>query len=172
MATEHTGIQVFQGDPVTLLGEAVEVGDNAPAFSIANGLGDMASLADYAGKTLVLSVVPCLDTGVCDAMGRRFSEIAAGLGDDVAVVVVSMDLPPAQERWCGAADVDNVTLLSDYRDHSFGLAFGIRIKEFGLLARSVWVIDGSGVVRYKQIVPEFTDQPDYGAAISAISELT
>jgi thiol peroxidase len=172
MATEHAGLVTFQGEALTLEGEAIDVGDAAPAFSIANGFAEMATLADYAGKVVVLNVVPSLDTPVCDIQTRRFNEVAAGAGEDLVVLTVSMDLPPAQERWCGAADADSVVCLSDYRDHSFGLAYGVRIKELGILARSVWVIDRAGAVQYKQIVPETVDEPDYDSAIAAITALT
>ena len=171
MATEHTGLVTFQGGPLTLVGDAVNVGDAAPAFTIASGLADMASLSDYAGKVVVLNVVPSLDTPVCDIQTRRFNEAAADYGDEAVVLTVSMDLPPAQARWCGAADAENVVCLSDYRDHSFGKAYGVEIKELVILARSVWVIDASGVVQYKQIVPETVDEPDYDAATAAIDAL-
>ena len=121
MATEHAGLVTFQGGALTLEGDAIDVGDAAPAFSIANGLAEMATLADYAGKVVVLNVVPSLDTAVCDIQTRRFNEVAAGADDNLVVLTVSMDLPPAQERWCGIADADSVVCLSDYRDHSFGL---------------------------------------------------
>jgi thiol peroxidase len=172
MATEHTGLVTFQGGALTLVGDAVAVGDNAPAFTIGSGLAELASLNDCLGKVVVLNVVPSLDTPVCDTQTRRFNEIAAGAPDGVAVFTISMDLPPAQERWCGATDAQNVVCLSDYRDHSFGHTYGVYIKEIGLLARSVWVIDGSGVVQYKQIVPETVDEPDYDAAIAAVEALT
>ncbi|MBT3267940.1 thiol peroxidase [Candidatus Poribacteria bacterium] len=171
MATEHTGLVTFQGGALTLVGDAVAVGDPAPAFTIGSGLADLASLSDYAGKVVVLNVVPSLDTPVCDVQTRRFNEIATGAGDNVVVLTISMDLPPAQARWCGAADAENVVCLSDYRDHSFGHAYGVYIKEIAILARSVWVIDGPGVVQYKQIVPETVDEPDYDAAVAAVEAL-
>ena len=172
MPTEHTGVVTFQGGALTLQGDAVEVGDVAPAFDIADGLADMATLADYAGKVVVLNVVPSLDTPVCDVQTRRFNQVAASAGDNVAVLTISMDLPPAQARWCGASDAEAIVCLSDYRDHSFGLSYGVRIKEIGLLARSVWVIDGQGVVQHKQIVPETVDEPDYDSAIDVLNSLT
>jgi thiol peroxidase len=171
MAQEHQGLVAFKGDPLTLVGDAVEVGDKAPNFRIANGLADFTSLSDCDGKVGVLNVVPSLDTAVCDLQTRRMSQIAGELGDDLVMITVSMDLPPAQERWAGDADVENVTFLSDYRDHSFGLSYGVRIKELGILARSVWVVDRDGTVRYKQIVPETTDEPDYDPVIAAAKEL-
>ncbi len=167
MPTKHTGIITFQGGPLTLVGDEVKVGDNAPNFKIANGLGDFAELSDYADQTVVLSVVPSLDTGVCNAQSRRFNEIAGELGDAAVVLTVSMDLPTAQGRWAEEAEAENLTYLSDYRDHSFGLSYGVRIDELGVLARSVWVVKDGKVV-YKQIVPETVDEPDYDAAVAAV----
>ena len=167
MPQKHTGLVTFQGNPLTLVGGEVKVGDAAPAFTIGKGLTELASLADYAGKTVVLSVVPSLDTGVCSAQSKRFNEIAAELGDSAAALTVSMDLPPAQSRWAEEEGAENLEILSDYRDHSFGLAYGVRIDELGVLARSVWVINGDGKVVYKQIVPETVDEPDYDAAVQA-----
>ena len=171
MATEHTGLVTFQGGALTLVGDAVDVGDNAPAFTTGSGLAELASLSDYLGKVVVLNVVPSLDTPVCDTQTRRFDGIAAAAGHGVAVLTISMDLPPAQERWRLMAETENVVCLSDYRDHSFGHSYGVYIREIGILARSVWVIDGSGVVQYKQIVPETVDEPDYDAAIAAVEAL-
>ena len=167
MPKKHTGLVTFQGGPLTLVGDEVKVGDQAPDFKIANGLAEFAELSDYADQTVVLSVVPSLDTGVCNAQSRRFNEIAGELGDAAAVLTVSMDLPPAQGRWAEEAEAENLTLLSDYRDHSFGLSYGVRIDELGVLARSVWVVKGGKVV-YKQIVPETVDEPDYDAAVAAV----
>ena len=171
MAQEHTGLVAFKGDPLTLEGNAVNVGDKAPDFRIANGLADFTSLSDCDGKVRILNVVPSLDTAVCDLQTRRMNKIAGELGDDLVMVTVSMDLPPAQARWSDDAGADHVTFLSDYRDHSFGLSYGVRIKELGILARSVWVIDRDGGVRYKQIVRETTDEPDYDPVIAAAKEL-
>jgi len=112
--------------------------------------------------------VPSLDTPVCDIQTRRFNEQAAALGDDVVVLTISMDLPFAQQRWCGAAGIENVQTLSDHRNAEFGSAFGLLIKELRLLARAVFVLDAEGVVRYKQIVGELTNEPDYDSATEAV----
>jgi len=165
---ERSGIVTIQGNPLTLLGPEVGVGAPAPAFTVLdNGLAPFAGLK--AGTVYVINVVPSLDTPVCDLQVRAFNKAAADLGDRVEIKAVSMDLPFAQARWCGAAGVDRVQTLSDHRDASFGLAFGLLIKELRLLARAVLVIDGKGVIRYRQIVPEVTSEPDYQAALAAVA---
>jgi thiol peroxidase len=169
--TQRQGAVTFKGKPMTLVGEELSVGQPAPAFTlIANDLSPR-TLADCQGKIIVLATVPSLDTGVCDTMTRHFNQSAAELADNVAVVTVSVDLPFAQKRWCGAAGVDKVETLSDYMDHSFGVAWGLRIKELGLLARSVTVIDAEGKVAYHELVREVTEEPDYDAALAAVKAL-
>ncbi|MHC4994548.1 MAG: thiol peroxidase [Planctomycetota bacterium] len=165
--SEHEGVITFKGGPLTLLGDAPTAGSAAPDFTLAANDLSAKSLSDYAGKTVILSVVPSLDTPVCDTQTRKFNEEAAGLSDNTVVLTVSVDLPMAQARWCGAAGVERVETLSDYKDHGFGVAYGVRIKELGLLTRAVFVIDGGGQVTYSQIVPEVTDEPDYAAALEA-----
>lgn len=162
----------FKNGPVTLLGNEVKVGDKAPDFTVlANDLSQV-TLQDSQGKVRVFSVVPSLDTGVCDAQTRKFNEAAAELGDDVVIYTVSMDLPFAQKRWCGAAGVDAVKTVSDHRDASFGEAYGVHIKELRLLTRAVFVVDADGNVTYVEYVPEATDHPNYEAAIDAVKQLT
>jgi thiol peroxidase len=164
---ERPGAVTFKGDPLTLLGDEVKVGQKAPDFTaVDNSLKDT-GLKDFAGKVVLIASVPSLDTKVCDTEARRFNESASALGDDVVVLVISMDLPFAQARWCGAAGIENVCTLSDHRDASFAQAYGVLIKELRLLARAVWVIDRQGEVRYHQLVGEMTDQPDYEAALDA-----
>lgn len=165
--TERNGLVTFQGNPLTLLGEPVKVGDAAPDFTALDN--DMApvSLAGYAGKVVIITSVPSLDTPVCDMEVRRFNSEAAALTDDIALLTISMDLPFAQKRWCGAAGVDKVKTLSDHRDASFGLAYGLLIKELRLLARAVCVVDKSGKITYQQLVGEVTQEPDYDAALAA-----
>jgi len=161
----------FQGNPLTLVGNQLKPGDTAPDFEVlANDLSP-AKLSDFHGKVCVISVVPSLDTPVCDIQTRRFNEEAAALGDDVVVLTISMDLPFAQKRWCGAAGIENVQTLSDHRNAEFGKAFGVLIEELRLLARAVFVVDVNGIIRYKQIVEELTDEPDYDAAIRAVTEV-
>lgn len=161
----------FINNPVTLVGDEVKVGSKAPNFTVVdNGLGEK-TLQDFAGKKILVSVVPSLDTGVCDAQTRRFNEEAAAFGEDVVVLTISMDLPFAQKRWCGANGIDNVVTLSDHRDASFGDAFGVRMKELRLLARSIFVIDATGTVTYAEYVSEGTNHPDYDKALEALKAL-
>lgn len=156
----------FKGNPVTLPGNEVKVGDKAPDFKVlANDLSEV-TLADSKGQVRLISVVPSLDTGVCDAQTRRFNEEAAKL-DNVKVLTISVDLPFAQKRWCGANGIENVQTLSDHRDLSFGDAYGVTIKELRLLARAVFVVDSNDQVTYVEYVSEATNHPDYEAAIEA-----
>ncbi len=170
MIEEHNGIITFGGNPLTLLGTSVNTGEKAPDFTVlANDLSPR-TLADYAGKILVISVVPSLDTGVCDMQTRRFNAEAAGLSDKVRILTISCDLPFAQARWCGAAGANALETLSDHRDLSFGLAYGVAIKELRLLTRAVFVVNEEGVLVYKQIVPEVTDAVDFDAALAAVRD--
>ena len=167
---ERNGIITFKGNPFTLLGPELKVGDKAPAFTLVDNSLTPVTLADYKGKTKIISTVPSLDTPVCDTETRRFNQEAAKLPGNVIVLTVSLDLPFAQKRWCGAAGIDRVTTLSDYQEHSFGLAYGVLIKELKLLSRSVFVLDGDDTIRYIQHVPEVTSEPDYAAALEAAQE--
>lgn len=159
----------FKGNPVTLIGNEIKVGDIAPEFKVlANDLSEV-TLADTKGKVRLISVVPSIDTGVCDAQTRRFNEEAASL-DNVKVLTISVDLPFAQKRWCGANGIENVQTLSDHRDVSFGEAYGVLIKELRLLARAVFVVDSSDKVTYVEYVKEVTDHPNYEAALEAAKQ--
>ncbi|WP_100405114.1 thiol peroxidase [Bacillus solitudinis] len=156
----------FKGNPVTLLGNEVKVGEKAPDFTVlANDLSKV-TLADSKGQVRLISVVPSIDTGVCDQQTRRFNEEAAAL-DNTKILTVSVDLPFAQKRWCAAAGIENVQTVSDHRDLSFGKAFGLAIEELRLLARAVFVIDSNDVVTYAEYVSEATEHPNYEAAIEA-----
>ncbi len=166
---ERTGIVTIHGDPLTLVGKEVKVGDKAPNFvALDNDLSPV-EFSSFQGKICVISVVGSLDTSVCDIQTRKFNEEAGKLSSDVVILTISMDLPFAQKRWCGAAGVDKVITLSDHRDASFGTSYGVLIKELRLLARSVFVVDRDGVVRYIEIVKEFTDEPDYESALNAVT---
>ncbi len=169
--SERTGVITFKGGPLTLVGNEAVVGQEAADFEVLGNDLTPVKLSSFRGKVCVISSVPSLDTQVCDVQTRRFNEEAGRLGDDVVVLTISMDLPFAQGRWCGAAGVDNVVTLSDHRDGAFGEAFGLLIKELRLLARAVYVLDKDGVIIYSQVVPEVTDEPDYDAALAAVSEL-
>lgn len=171
MTQERASVATFKGNPITLIGPELKVGDKAPDFKLNKNLLEEASLQDYAGKIKLISVVPSLDTGVCDAQTRRFNEEAATLGDDVVVLTVSVDLPFAQARWCGAAGIDRVITLSDYKDNSFGKAYGVLIKEFVLDHRAVFVIDRDDTIRYVEVLKEMTEHPDYEKPIAAVKQL-
>jgi thiol peroxidase len=165
---ERTGLVTMKGNPLTLVGDEVKVGDRAPDFvALANDLSSV-QLSSLRGKVCVLSAVPSLDTSVCDMETRRFNEEAANLGPNVQILTISMDLPFAQKRWCGAAGVTRVQTLSDHRDASFGTAYGVLIKELRLLARAVFVVDAKGVVRCIQLVNELSHEPDYKAVLEAV----
>ncbi|MFI4860669.1 MAG: thiol peroxidase [Phycisphaerales bacterium JB063] len=158
----------LKGNPVQLAGDAVGVGDTAPGFTGTGlDLGDV-SLADYAGKTVILSTVPSLDTGTCDLQTKRFNKEAGEGG--VAVLTVSCDLPFAMKRWCGATDSDAVVCVSDFKQRAFGKAYGLEIADGplqSLITRSVMVVDPSGKIVYQEIVPEIANEPNYDAALDA-----
>ncbi len=164
---ERTGVSNFKGSPVTLLGPDLKTGDLAPDFQVVDTDLKPISLADFKGKTKIICAVPSLDTPVCDTEIRRFNHEAAQLSDHVVVLTISLDLPFAQKRWCADAGIDRVKILSDYQDRSFGLAYGVLIKELKLLSRSIFVVDADDVIRYLQHVPEITEEPDYAAALEA-----
>lgn len=157
----------MRGNVKTLSGQEVKVGDQAPDFRVVNNDLQPVTLADYRGKVKILLSIPSLDTGVCDQETRRFNEEAAGLGDNVVVLAVSMDLPFAQKRWCSAAGVDRVETLSDHREASFGRAYGVLMEDLRLLARAVFVVDADDRVTYVEYVPEVSSLPDFEGALSA-----
>ena len=168
---ERTGAVTFQGNPLTLVGDEVKAGQAAPDVELlANDLSTV-KLSSFRGKVCVVISVPSLDTSVCDTETRRFNEEATGLDDNVVVLAVSMDLPFAQARWCAAAGIKNVQTLSDHREAAFGTAYGVLIKELRLLARTVFVVDKEGTVRYIEVVKEMTSEPDYAAALAAAKAL-
>jgi thioredoxin-dependent peroxiredoxin len=169
--TERDAAVLFKGNPATLLGAEVKVGDAAPDFRVVdNGLQPV-TLATDAGKIRLIAVVPSLDTALCDTMTRKFNQDAAALPESVVVYTISVDLPFAQKRWCGNAGIDKVKTLSDYQDRSFGTNYGVLLKDLKLLARSVFVIDADDHIAYVELVPEVTTEPDYVAALNAVKEL-
>jgi thioredoxin-dependent peroxiredoxin len=168
--SERSGAVEFQGNPLTLIGNEVKIGDKAPNFEVLDNALSPAALSSYAGKVIVISSVPSLDTPVCDVETREFNKRAAKLGDGVAMLTISMDLPFAQSRWCGAAGISHVTTLSDYRDANFGMSYGLLIKELRLLARAVLVVDRKGTIRYLELVKEITQEPNYDAALNAVNQ--
>jgi thiol peroxidase len=158
----------MKGNPLTLSGNPVDVGDKAPDFVALDKDLKEKSLKDYAGKVKLISVTPSLDTPVCDIQIRAFEHEAAGLSDEVAILNISVDLPFAIKRFCSVSGIEKVEALSDHRDLSFGNAYGELIKELRLLARSVFVIDKNDVLRYVEQPSEITDEPDYDAALKAL----
>lgn len=171
MTEKKTGVITFKGNPMTLLGPELKIGAAAPEFKVVdNGLQPV-TLADSQGKVRLITVVPSLDTPVCDTMTRKFNEEAAKLPENVVVYTVSLDLPFAQKRWCGNAGIEKVKTLSDYQERSFGLNYGLLIDELKLLARAVLVIDQKGTIAYQEIVKEVTAEPDYTAALAAARAL-
>ena len=156
---------------MTLVGNEIKVGDKAPDFEVVGNDLKPVKGSSFDGKVRILSAVASLDTSVCDVETRRFNQEAGNLGDEIVILTISMDLPFAQKRWCGAAGVDKVKVLSDHKLASFGEAFGVLIKETRLLARSVFVVDREGVVRCIQIVPELGTEPDYELILKAAKEL-
>ncbi len=165
---ERKGVITFKGNPLTLIGSEVKVGDTAPDFKLlAKDLSEV-TLASSKGKTRFISVVPSLDTPVCELQTKRFNEEASKLPANVVVLTVSMDLPFAQTRFCGAQHADKITCLSDHREASFGKAYGVLIKELRLLTRSIFIIGADDKVQYVEYVKEVTQHPDYDKALNSL----
>jgi thioredoxin-dependent peroxiredoxin len=168
---ERHGFVTFKGVPLTLLGATPQIGAKAPDFTALRGDLTPFSLGQAAGKVVVINSIPSLDTPICAMQTRRFNQEAAGLGERVKVLVVSMDLPFAQKRFCSTEGIANLETLSDHRDASFGTSYGLLIKELRLLGRAVLVIDKDGVLRYQQLVPEVGQEPNYDEALAEIKKL-
>ena len=169
---ERSGIITMKGNPLTIVGKGLREGDTAPDFEVLNNDLSPVKFSSFKGEVCVVSSVPSLDTPVCDMETRRFNQEAAKLGPNVGILTISMDLPFAQKRWCGAAGVDKVTTLSDHRDASFGTAYGVLIKELRLLARAVFVVDGEGIIQHIELVKELTEEPNYDAILNAVKKLS
>ena len=169
---ERKGIITMRGKAMTLVGPDLPVGAKAPGFIALDKDLQEVKLSDYAGKIKVISVTPSLDTPVCDLQARRFNHEASLLPSDIVVLNISMDLPFAIARFCTVAGIEKVVALSDHRDGSFGEAYGVLIKELRLLARSVFILDKDDIVRYREIVPEQGNHPDYEQALKALANLT
>ncbi|RRR73276.1 MAG: thiol peroxidase [Candidatus Viridilinea halotolerans] len=168
--SERTAAFDFFG-PRALVGPELAAGQPAPAFALLDSKLNTVTLAGFAGKPLILSVVPSLDTGVCSKQTVRFNAEAVALADQINVVTVSADLPFAQARWCSSNEVSNVTTLSDHRDMSFAEAYGTYLKDFRLNSRAVFVVDGAGVIQYAEYVPKAGQEPDYDAVLAALRPL-
>src|SRR5579863_3498052 len=159
MAEERQGAVTMRGNPMTLVGPEIKVGDQAPAFTLVGAGLKAVTSADFKGKVKIIATIPSVDTPVCDAETRRFNEEASKLPGDVQILSVSMDLPFAQARWCGAAGVDKITTISDFKDKDFGEKYGTLMKENGLLCRAVFVVDKNDNVVYTEYVKEIREHP-------------
>lgn len=167
----RSGAVTFKGNPLTLAGEALQVGQPAPNFTLhafEDGQMNTVTKADLAGKPAFISVVPSLDTPVCATQTKNFNQQLAELGDQISALTVSLDLPFAQVRFCGAESISNLRFASDYQDRNFGQSWGMLIEELKILARGVFVLNAEGVVTYAQVVSEVASEPDYDEAIAAI----
>ena len=168
---ERKGIVTFRGNPLTLAGDEIKVGDKAPPFTVLDKDLNEVRLSDFDGKVKVISVTPSLDTPVCHLMATTFNKKARYLSDDVVVLNISVDLPFAIARFHSSDGQPRLKTLSDHREVSFGIAYGVLIKELRLLARSVFVIDKTNIIRYAEIVSEMTNEPDYDKAIAVAEKL-
>lgn len=168
---ERAGAATMKGNPLTLLGPELKAGDKAPDFKLVDGTLSVVDLAGTGSNVRIFSVVPSLDTPVCDLQTKRFNEEAAKLSG-VDILTVSMDLPFAQKRWCGAFGIDKVKMLSDHRDGAFGTEYGTLIKDLRLESRAIFVVDKDNVIRYVEYVKEVADHPNYDAALAAAQAAT
>lgn len=168
---ERIGLVTMKGKPLTLVGSDVKIGQRGPDFvAIDNNLTPV-RFSSYHGKICIISSVISLDTPVCDIQTKKFNEEASRLGSGVVILTLSMDLPFAQKRWCGAAGVDRIQTLSDHRDASFGASYGVLIKELRLLARAIFLVDRKSLLQYKELVKEITHEPDYDAVLSELKKI-
>jgi len=163
---ERAAATTMRGNPLTLIGPQLQPGDHAPDFSVVDGSLSTVNLEKTGRNVRIISVIPSLDTPVCDLQTKRFNEEAAKL-PAVDILTVSMDLPFAQKRWCGAFGVDRVKMLSDHRNASFGEAYGTLIKDLRIESRAIFVVDQDNIIRYVEYVKEVADHPDYDAALAA-----
>lgn len=169
--TERPGLITIHGNPLTLVGNEIKKGVPAPDCELLDNDLNPVKLSSFRGRVVILTSVPSLDTPVCDIETRRFNDEAATLGPQVQILTVSMDLPFAQKRWCGAAGVDKLKTLSDHRQAQFGQAYGVLIKELRLLARAVFIIDPAGNIQYVQLVKEVASEPNYEEVMQALKTI-
>lgn len=172
MSQERKNAVTFQGGPLTLLGPELKAGDKAPDFKVVGTDMKPVTLASSQGKTRLISVVPSIDTAVCDLQTKRFNQEASKLSGDFVVFTISMDLPFAQQRWCGLAGADKIQMLSDYQERSFGQAYGVLIKELKLLSRAVFIIGPDNKIRYVEYVKEITQHPDYDKILGTLKGMS
>ena len=167
---ERKNIVTMKGNAVTLLGNELKIGAQAPDFKALDTSMGEAGLSTFKDKIKLIAAVPSLDTPVCDTEIKRFNDEASKLSKELAIIFISMDLPFAQKRFCQANDIKIVKTLSDHRDADFGMKFGVLIKEMRLLSRAIFILDKNDIVRYIQIVPELSAQPDYDSALAALKK--
>ena len=168
---ERPGATTLRGNPLTVLGPELKAGDHAPDFHAVDDSLKPVDLSSTGHRVRIFSVVPSLDTPVCDAQTKRFNEEAGKL-PDVAIYTVSMDLPFAQKRWCGAFGIDHVKMLSDHRNGSFGEHYGTLIKDLRILSRAIFVVDKDNIIRHAEYVKEVADHPDYESALAAARKVS
>ncbi len=167
---ESIGLVKAGGKDIVLLGKQVQVGEQAPNFKVANQRFAAINLSDFINKTILISVVPSLDTGVCSLQTKRFNEEVANLPKDVVMLTISNDLPFAQKRFCAAEGVDKLVVVSDAVWREFGDKYGLLIKDMGLLSRAIFVINGKGKITYKELVKDISSHPDYDSALTAVKD--
>lgn len=170
MVIERKDVITVKGDPMTLLGEEIKVGQKAPGFKVSTSDLKETSLEDFKGKIKLIASVPSLDTPICDLQIKRFNDEAAKISKDVVIIFISMDLPFAQKRFCDAYNIKKVKTLSDHKDGSFGLNYGVLIKELRLLSRAIFVVDKNDIVKYVEYVKELGSHPDYEGALEALKK--
>ena len=170
MAEKRTGVITMKGNPLTLLGKETKVGEPASDFTVLTNDLQPFTLKDAGDKVKIISVVPSLDTGICELQTIQFNQEASEL-ENVVILTISVDLPFAQKRFCGAKGIDKVITLSDHRDLSFGLNYGFVIEELRLLARGIVILDQENKVRYVEYVKEVAEHPDYDRAIEEAKKL-
>lgn len=169
---EKNNLQLtFKSNPITMLGKETKKGDKAPDFTVVGNNLAPIKLSDYAGKVVILSIFPSLDTPTCATQNRTFNQAAAKLSDDIIIIGISVDLPFAQARFCGAEGIDKVITTSDYQQHDFAKKYGFLIEGLMLLARGTIVIDKNGIIQYIEYVPEVTNEPDYNSALETAKKL-
>jgi thiol peroxidase len=168
---ERKNAVTFKGNPITLLGNEVKTGEDAPDFKVLDAELNEKGLADFNDKIKLIASVPSLDTPVCDLQIKRFNDEAVKISKGVVILFISMDLPFAQKRFCQEFNIKKVKTFSDHRDGDFGVKYGVLIKELRLLARAIFIIDKENKVRYVQYVKDITDQPDYDGALNTLKEV-
>jgi thiol peroxidase len=170
VVTERLGATTFKGNPLTLVGPELKAGDKAPNFDVVDKTMSNVDLKSTSGSVRIFSVVPSLDTPVCDMQTKRFNEEATKL-PGIKMYTISMDLPFAQSRWCGAFGIDNIAMLSDHKTGSFGASYGTLIKEWRIESRAIFVVDANDTVQHVEYVKEVADHPNYDTALAKAKEL-